>query len=265
MPTGSFKDRGASVMLSLLRAQGVPAVLEDSCGNGGAAIAAYAAAGGMQARIMVPASTSPAKTVQSRAAGAEIELVPGSRQDCADAALRRGGEHLLRQPQLAPLLPPGHQDARLRAVGGPRLQGARQRHRPLRRGIERARLRHRLRRAAAGRADRPHAADLRAPSRRIARPSPGPSWTSTRIPAQPTIAEGTAIAEPLRLRECIGVFRQSQGGAVMLAEAEIAARHARPRPPRLLRRADLRPGGGGLRQAAGRRHHHAPRRPRWWC
>ena len=48
MPTGSFKDRGASVMLSLLRAQGVAAVLEDSSGNGGAAVAAYAAAGGMR-------------------------------------------------------------------------------------------------------------------------------------------------------------------------------------------------------------------------
>jgi threonine synthase len=40
MPTGSFKDRGATVMLSLLRAQGVTHVLEDSSGNGGAAISA---------------------------------------------------------------------------------------------------------------------------------------------------------------------------------------------------------------------------------
>ncbi|HWT09946.1 MAG TPA: pyridoxal-phosphate dependent enzyme, partial [Roseomonas sp.] len=87
MPTGSFKDRGASVMLSLLRAQGVTDVLEDSSGNGGAAVSAYAAAGGMNATIFVPASTSPAKTVQSRASGATIQLIPGSRQDCADAAL----------------------------------------------------------------------------------------------------------------------------------------------------------------------------------
>lgn len=88
-PTGSFKDRGASVMLSGLRAQGVTAVLEDSSGNGGAAIAAYAAAGGMRAKILVPAATSPAKIVQMRAHGAEIERVPGSRQDCAEAALRQ--------------------------------------------------------------------------------------------------------------------------------------------------------------------------------
>jgi threonine synthase len=92
MPTGSFKDRGASVMLSLLRDQGVASVLEDSSGNGGAAVSAYAAAGGMAATIFVPASTSPAKTVQSRAAGAAIELIPGSRQDCADAALRKSAE-----------------------------------------------------------------------------------------------------------------------------------------------------------------------------
>ena len=88
MPTGSFKDRGASVMLSLLRAQGVCAVLEDSSGNGGAAISAYAAAGGLHATIMAPASTSPAKTVQMRAHGAAVELIPGTRQDTADAAVR---------------------------------------------------------------------------------------------------------------------------------------------------------------------------------
>ncbi len=89
MPTGSFKDRGATVMLSLLRAQGVRAVLEDSSGNGGAAVAAYAAAGGLAATIMAPASTSPAKTVQMRAHGATVELIPGTRQDTADAAMLR--------------------------------------------------------------------------------------------------------------------------------------------------------------------------------
>ena len=38
-PTGSFKDRGASVMLSALRQQGVTRVLEASPGNGGASVA----------------------------------------------------------------------------------------------------------------------------------------------------------------------------------------------------------------------------------
>src|SRR6185437_3513406 len=39
---------------------------------------------------------------------------------------------------------------------------------------------------------------------------------------QPTIAEGTAIAQPLRLPEVLGALRETQGGAVMLSEAEIA-------------------------------------------
>ncbi len=54
MPTGSFKDRGARVMLSLLCEQDVGAVLEDSSGGGGAAVAGYAAAGGMTVSILAP-------------------------------------------------------------------------------------------------------------------------------------------------------------------------------------------------------------------
>jgi threonine synthase len=88
-PTGSFKDRGASVMVSILRQQGVTHLLEDSSGNGGAAVAAYAAAAGMRAKILVPAYTQPAKTVQMRAYGADVELVPGTRQDTADEAIRQ--------------------------------------------------------------------------------------------------------------------------------------------------------------------------------
>ena len=40
---------------------------------------------------------------------------------------------------------------------------------------------------------------------------------------RPTIAEGTAIARPIRMRECLGFLQQSRGGAVMLSEAEIGA------------------------------------------
>ncbi|MGW7363252.1 pyridoxal-phosphate dependent enzyme [Streptomyces sp. NPDC054841] len=92
-PTGSFKDRGSSVMLSVLRAQGVTAVLEDSSGNGGSSVAAYSAAAGVRAQILAPATTSPAKLMQSRFHGAEVELWPGTRQETADEALRRRGEH----------------------------------------------------------------------------------------------------------------------------------------------------------------------------
>ena len=86
-PSGSFKDRGASVLMSFLRQQGIDAVVEDSSGNGGAAIAAYGAASGMAVTILVPAYTQPAKITQTRAYGAEVILVPGTREDTAAAAI----------------------------------------------------------------------------------------------------------------------------------------------------------------------------------
>ena len=88
-PSGSFKDRGTSVMLAMLAAQGISDILEDSSGNGGASVAAYAAAAGMDATILVPESTAPSKIVQARAHGARIQLVPGSRQATSDEAIRQ--------------------------------------------------------------------------------------------------------------------------------------------------------------------------------
>lgn len=90
-PTCSFKDRGTTVMLSFLRQQGITEFLEDSSGNGGASVSCYAAAGGMKATIMAPDSTSAAKMIQMSAHGASVELIPGSRQDTADAAVAAHG------------------------------------------------------------------------------------------------------------------------------------------------------------------------------
>lgn len=91
-PTGSFKDRGVSVMLAALRSAGVEVVMEDSSGNGAASVAAYAAAAAIKARILAPADTSAAKLLQARAHGARIDLVEGTRQDTADEAISRSGE-----------------------------------------------------------------------------------------------------------------------------------------------------------------------------
>ncbi|HEY4250127.1 MAG TPA: pyridoxal-phosphate dependent enzyme [Roseomonas sp.] len=226
MPTGSFKDRGASVMLSLLRAQGIGHVLEDSSGNGGAAIATYAAAGGMKAKILVPSSTSPAKTVQSRAAGAEIELTPGSRQACADEALRQGQERkdgiFYASHNWHPFFLQGTKtlayelweelgfqapDNIIVPCGaGSNVLGC---------GIGFAEL---LRAGGITRLPRIFAAQPEncAPIARA-------FLDAEPAAPKPTMAEGTAIAEPIRLRECLGVLEQTQGGAVMLSEAEIAA------------------------------------------
>ena len=91
-PTGSFKDRGASVMLSWLKQLGVTSVLEDSSGNGGAAIAGYGAAAGMDVKVFVPSSTSPAKVAQAKAYGAEIVRVPGPREATEAAAINMAEE-----------------------------------------------------------------------------------------------------------------------------------------------------------------------------
>lgn len=86
-PSGSFKDRGASVMLSVLREQGVRSVIEDSSGNGGSAIAAYGAAGGLAVAVFAPATTSPAKLAQARAYGASTVAVDGPRENSQHAAI----------------------------------------------------------------------------------------------------------------------------------------------------------------------------------
>ncbi|OUC98751.1 threonine synthase [Streptosporangium minutum] len=88
-PTSSFKDRGITVMISHLRGQGETHVLEDSSGNGGSSVAAYAAAAGIHAKIIVPAATSAAKILQARAYGAQIELVEGTREQVSDEAIRQ--------------------------------------------------------------------------------------------------------------------------------------------------------------------------------
>ncbi|MCX6084299.1 MAG: threonine synthase [Caldiserica bacterium] len=86
-PTGSYKDRGAAVMMTHLRELGVKRVVEDSSGNAGCAVAAYAARSGITCDIYVPEDTSPAKTAQIEAYGATLHRVPGTREDTARAAL----------------------------------------------------------------------------------------------------------------------------------------------------------------------------------
>ena len=86
-PTGSFKDRGTTVMINILAHQGVAHVADDSSGNAGASVAAYAARVGMQADIFVPAHASPAKQAQIAVYGANVRPIPGARGNAKVAAL----------------------------------------------------------------------------------------------------------------------------------------------------------------------------------
>lgn len=85
-PTGSYKDRGSTVMMSKLKEWGVTEIVEDSSGNAGASVAAYGAAAGVRTNIYVPASTSGGKAAQIAMYGANLVRVPGSREDTAQAA-----------------------------------------------------------------------------------------------------------------------------------------------------------------------------------
>lgn len=84
-PTGSFKDRGTAVLISVLNSLDVKTIVDDSSGNAGASLAAYAARAGMACEIYVPASTSPSKRAQIAIYGARLVTIEGSRQEASQA------------------------------------------------------------------------------------------------------------------------------------------------------------------------------------
>lgn len=84
-PTGSFKDRGSSVLISKLKELGISSCVADSSGNAGASVAAYAAKAGIECLIYCPAHVSEGKLVQIRAYGAQLTKIPGTRAETATA------------------------------------------------------------------------------------------------------------------------------------------------------------------------------------
>lgn len=88
MPTLSFKDRGAVVLISKAKELGVKKVIQDSSGNAGTSIAAYAKRAGIDCDIYVPEGTSSKKIQQIASYGAQVFVIKGSREDTAKAALK---------------------------------------------------------------------------------------------------------------------------------------------------------------------------------
>ena len=93
-PTGSYKDRPMSVIISHVLARGGTAAIEDSSGNAGAAFSAYAARGGIKGRVFVPSYTGQAKIDQISIYGAEVVQIEGPRSAAADAVLQEA-EHTI--------------------------------------------------------------------------------------------------------------------------------------------------------------------------
>lgn len=222
-PTSSFKDRGVSVMMSHLRSQGAERVLEDSSGNGGAAVAAYAAAAGIRAKILVPAATSAPKVLQARAFGAKIELVGGTRDEVGAEAVRQSEHIPYASHNWHPMFLQGTKtiayemweslgfrapdNVVLVAGAGSQILGCDIAFNEL---------------LAAGQIDR-------LPRLLVGQPE---HWASiadvvnaidpaSRGPRVPTIAEGASIASPVRLDETVQAIRRSDGSAVAVSEQQI--------------------------------------------
>jgi len=91
-PSGSFKDRGAQTMVSVLKQLGVSSVVEDSSGNAGAALATYAAAAGMKCTIVIPKSARGPVVTQIGVTGARLLRVPGPRHLATERAQQMARE-----------------------------------------------------------------------------------------------------------------------------------------------------------------------------
>jgi threonine synthase len=97
-PTGSFKARGMAVAVSRLAELGAKAGIVPSAGNAGLALAAYAAAAGIRARIYIPSVTPEGVAEECEAYGAEVRTVQGLLPDASAAMVEEGlgeGEYAL--------------------------------------------------------------------------------------------------------------------------------------------------------------------------
>ncbi len=225
-PTGSFKDRGMAVLMTYLRSVSVTRILEDSSGNAGASMAAYAAACGMACRILVPASAPAGKLVQMRAMGADVVPVPGTRQDVADQALREAAEIFYSSHNWQPFFIEGTKtlafelweqagftvpDVVVVPLGyGSNVLG-------LRIGFEELKQR--------GAIDRiPRIFGVQAANCSAFGASQDAGVDHV-VPFQPrpTVAGGIASQKPVRVAEVLSAMRDSGGGLVRVSEDEIAA------------------------------------------
>jgi len=227
LPSGSYKDRGAAVMISALRSLGMTHAVEDSSGNAAAAVAAYSARAGIPCTVFAPATASPAKLIQSAALGARVERVTGSRDDVARAAMAaaaatpgatyashnwhpffiEGVKTWALEVWAQGLLP---RNVVATVGSGSMLLGAALAFAELRAGGELAEL------------PRLFAVQPAACAPVVQAFETG-ATDVTPFAIGATIAEGAAIANPVRGREVLAAIRASNGGAVAVPEEAIVA------------------------------------------
>jgi len=88
-PTGSFKARGMSAAVTMAKAYGLKKLATPSAGNAGSALAAYAAAAGIEAHVFMPKDVPLANRVECESYGAKVTLVDGLIGDCARMVAER--------------------------------------------------------------------------------------------------------------------------------------------------------------------------------
>jgi threonine synthase len=88
-PTGSFKARGLSVAVTMAKHYGLEKLAIPSAGNAAGALAAYAAAAGLEAHIFMPKDVPLANRIESEHYGAYVTLVDGLIGDCARRVAER--------------------------------------------------------------------------------------------------------------------------------------------------------------------------------
>src|ERR1700738_1783939 len=81
-PTGSFKARGMTAAVTRAKQLGAKMLAAPTAGNAGGALAAYAAAAGLAAVIVMPSDTPVANVMECRAFGAKVIQIDGLISDC---------------------------------------------------------------------------------------------------------------------------------------------------------------------------------------
>lgn len=88
-PTGSFKARGLALAVTMARHYGLKKLAVPSAGNAAGALAAYAAAAGVEANIFMPKDVPFANYVEALIYGANVTLVDGLISDCGRMVAER--------------------------------------------------------------------------------------------------------------------------------------------------------------------------------
>ena len=93
-PTGSFKDRGMTVAVTLAAARGARTVICASTGNTSASAAAYAARAGLACAVLVPkGSVALGKLAQALAHGAQVLQIDGNFDDCLELVRKLAADY----------------------------------------------------------------------------------------------------------------------------------------------------------------------------